>query len=60
MKQPDGRPNEAAINREQDDALLSSKGNGYENWWPGMKRWHLGMVCEDATLKLGEPEILNG
>ena len=59
MKQPDEKTNEAAISHEQDDALLKMKSKGYDNWWPGMKRWHLGMICEDATLKFGEPEVLN-
>ena len=60
MKQPDEKINEAAISHEQDDALLKTKGKGHENWWPGMKRWHLGMIWEDTKLELGEPEILNG
>ena len=38
------------------DYLLQSKGE--ENWWPGMRRWHLGMVCEDATLELGHPVMI--
>ena len=31
---------------------------GWENWWPKMGRWHLGLECQDTTLTLGEPEIL--
>ena len=31
---------------------------GWENWWPGMGRWHLGLECREMTLTLGEPEIL--
>ena len=60
MKQSDGDIEEAAVSQEQADAPLQTKGKGYENWWPGMRRWHLGMVCEDATLELGEPEVLDG
>lgn len=60
MKQSDGNIKEAAVSQEQADAPLQTKGEGYENWWPGMRRWHLGMVCEDATLELGEPEVLDG
>lgn len=29
-----------------------------ENWWPGVKRWHLGVWLQDAQLDLGEPEVL--
>ncbi len=62
MKQPDEdqRNGEAAVDEDEGDALLKKKGKGLENWWPGMKRWHLGMVCENAALELGEPEILPG
>lgn len=31
---------------------------GEENWWSGMRRWHLGMVCEDAVIELENPEIM--
>ena len=50
MKQPDG---------DEQNGEAADKGKGYENWWPGMRRWHLGMACEDATLELGEPEIIS-
>ena len=60
MKQPDeGRRNgEAAVGQEEGNALLDKKRKGYENWWPGMRRWQLGVICENATLELGEPEVL--
>ncbi|KAI4287102.1 MAG: hypothetical protein L6R35_003639 [Caloplaca aegaea] len=29
-----------------------------ENWWPGLKKWHLGVWLQDAHLTLGEPEVL--
>ena len=51
---------EVAVNQEEEPALLQNKGQGYENWWPGMRRWHLGMICEDGTLELGEPETVGG
>lgn len=59
MKQPEEnrRLGEAAVGQGEEDALSNIKGKGYENWWPGMRRWHLGMVCADATLELGEPEV---
>lgn len=62
LKQPDEdrEYGEAAVGREEGDVLLKRKGKDRENWWPGMGRWHLGVVCEDATLKLGEPAILSG
>ena len=60
MKQPDEdwKNGEAAAGQEEGDTLLTKHGNGHENWWPGMRRWHLGMICENATLELGEPEVL--
>ena len=57
MKQPDkDRKAGESVNGPGEGAA----GKGYENWWPGMGRWHLGMVCEDSTLELGEPEVLSG
>ena len=50
---------EAAGGQDDGANLLTKKAKGYENWWPGMRRWHLGMICKDATLELGEPEIRN-
>ncbi|KAL8933792.1 MAG: hypothetical protein Q9211_005578 [Gyalolechia sp. 1 TL-2023] len=29
-----------------------------ENWWPGIRRWHVGVWLQDAQLDLGEPEVL--
>lgn len=29
-----------------------------ENWWPGIKRWHLAVWLQNAQLDLGEPEVL--
>lgn len=61
MKQSnkDGEYGEAAGGMEEEDALLKNNGKGHDNWWPGMRRWHLGMICEDATIELGEPEVLS-
>ena len=61
MKQPDkDRQNrEAAVGQDAGPALLATKGKSYENWWPGMRRWHLGMACEGTTLDLGDPEIIS-
>lgn len=55
MKQPSGGAKGAGSGDGEGDVLLANKG---EHWWPGMKRWHLGMYCPDATLQLGDPEIL--
>ena len=47
-----------AVGQGETDALLKNQEDLNENWWPGMRRWHLGMVCEGATLQIGEPEVL--
>lgn len=60
MKQRDEKTHGQTISHEQSDELMNTKGRGYDNWWPGMRRWHLGIYCEDAILEFGEPEILNG
>ena len=62
MKQPDKdrQHGEAAVGQEDaGPALLATKGKSYENWWPGMRRWHLGMACEGTTLEIDDPEIIN-
>lgn len=56
MKQPDNGAKDTGSGEGEGDALLAKKGN--ENWWPGLRRWHLGMYCPDATLELGEPQIV--
>lgn len=30
------------------------KGGGFENFWPGMKRWHLGVRMDDAEIDFPE------
>ena len=59
MKQADQnqKNGDAAIGQEDEVAQAKKKAKGYENWWPGMRRWQLGVMCEDATLELGEPEV---
>ncbi|KAI9842743.1 MAG: hypothetical protein M1837_006926 [Sclerophora amabilis] len=32
---------------------------GGQSWWPDIQPWKVGVWLEDATLELGEPEILN-
>lgn len=61
MKQSDeGRKGvRAAVAQGEGATLLTKHEEVYENWWPGMRRWHLGMILEDAILKLGEPKVLN-
>ncbi|KAI4251285.1 MAG: hypothetical protein LQ352_004947 [Teloschistes flavicans] len=33
-------------------------GEARENWWPGIRRWQIGMWLQNAQLDLGDPEIL--
>lgn len=42
------------------DALLGRGGSksGEENWWPGGRRWRLGIWCKDGELTLDEAEVL--
>lgn len=56
IKQPDDVSKHTGSGTGEGDSLLAKKGN--ENWWPGLRRWHLGMYCPDAVLELDEPEIL--
>ncbi|KAL8767651.1 MAG: hypothetical protein Q9209_005910 [Squamulea sp. 1 TL-2023] len=28
------------------------------HWWPGIKRWHVGLWLRDAQIDLGDPEVL--
>ncbi|KAK8049643.1 hypothetical protein PG994_011373 [Apiospora phragmitis] len=32
---------------------------GYENFWPGLGRWQLGLKMEDADIEFGEPVYWN-
>lgn len=56
MRQPYSKSETASEGDEEEDALLQRKPKD-ENWWPGMRRWHIGLWFEDAKLDLGEPEI---
>ena len=56
MKQPMDTKVSSSTGNDEGDALLARE--GHENWWPGMRRWHIGLHCPDATLELGEPERL--
>ena len=57
MRQPEGREKKVGSSgTNEGDALLAKKDDG--NWWPGMRRWNLGTYCPEATLELGEPEII--
>ena len=55
MRQPpkDGQ----SVNAGEHESHALSKAQGEDNWWPGIGRWRLGMVCEEATLELGHPEV---
>lgn len=62
MKQSDEgcKAAETAVGQGEVDLLSTKHEKVYENWWPGMRRWHLGLICEDSVLQLGQPEILKG
>ncbi|KAI4096583.1 MAG: hypothetical protein LQ339_006950 [Xanthoria mediterranea] len=30
-----------------------------ENWWPGIRRWHVGLWLQNTRLDLGDPEVLS-
>lgn len=32
----------------------------YENWWPGIRRWRIGLKMENATLEFPEGKHWNG
>ncbi|KAL8865622.1 MAG: hypothetical protein Q9174_006789, partial [Haloplaca sp. 1 TL-2023] len=34
-------------------------GEARENWWPGIKRWNLGIWLQDVQMELGHPEVLD-
>ena len=52
MRQPKGKDEHERVR----DTRFESTRN--ENWWPGLRRWHLGLYCPNATLELGEPQVL--
>ena len=59
MKQREGGKGGARGEGEgegEGDALLDKGAN--ENWWPGMRRWNVGLYCPDSVLELGEPEMV--
>lgn len=58
MKQPQPKLGTASDGHEEGDALLQRKPQD-ENWWPGLRRWHVGFWFDDATLALGKPESWN-
>lgn len=57
MKQPPSQLKPASESTGEDNALLE-RSPKEENWWPGLRRWHLGLWFEDAHLNFGEAEIL--
>ncbi|KAL8889663.1 MAG: hypothetical protein Q9215_003073 [Flavoplaca cf. flavocitrina] len=30
-----------------------------KNWWPGIKRWHVGLWLQNTQMYLGDPEVLS-
>ena len=57
MKQPPSESDLQGDGDEEGDALLA-RNQKNENWWPGMKRWQIGLWFDNAALEIGEPEIL--
>lgn len=55
MKQPSSKLEAPSEGHEEEDTLLQREPKD-ENWWPGLRRWHIGLWFENATLDLGEPE----
>ena len=55
MKQPQSSVETASDGHDEGDALLQKRPKD-ENWWPGLRRWHIGFWLENATLDIGEPE----
>ena len=58
MKQPSEGQKTDGHGESEGDALLAKTGN--ENWWPGLRRWNLGLYVPDGKLELGEPEVWTG
>ena len=53
-----GEPGEGVGEREGLITRERREEEGWENWWPGMRRWNLGLWCPEAVLELGEAEVL--
>ena len=58
MQQPSSSSS-APVNDQADRLSVPERRLTDENWWPGFKRWHIGLWLDDATLNLGEVEILS-
>lgn len=46
----------------EDSPLLGGEagvGEGYENWWPGLTRWQIGIVMENTTIDFPAGERWN-
>jgi hypothetical protein len=39
-----------------EDAGNETSSSGFENWWPGLGRWRIGVKMEDATIDFAEGE----
>ena len=53
MRQPEDTKTFGGMGEDEGDALLAR--DNHANWWPELRRWHIGICCLDATLELGEP-----
>lgn len=60
LRQPVKEGRGEAEGEGEGDALLGGGRNRSEeeNWWPGGRRWRLGIWCREGELTLGEAEIL--
>ena len=58
MRQPGEGQKTNGQGQSEGDALLAKTEN--ENWWPGLRRWNLGLYLPNSTLELGEPEFWMG
>ncbi|KAG0649548.1 hypothetical protein D0Z07_3489 [Hyphodiscus hymeniophilus] len=45
---------------ERPDGLVNEGKSSYENFWPGMGRWRIGIMMEDATIEFPEGRYWDG
>ena len=43
----------SGVSGSEGEVYLDGTYSAFENWWPGLRRWMLGMKMEDATLEFG-------
>ena len=52
LKQGEAGEDDPLLGRANDHG--NGGGKGYENFWPGLGRWRIGMKMEDATIEFPE------